>query len=407
MRLISTITVLIFYALNCLAQNIRTVLFENIPEGNYALSVCDAVTCNDSATILSDFTPYSPYEIDSIRRAFPKIYFNYETEQVISGVVKGTFKKVKKPILHLISPKTGVHDTYDMEGKQRFHLRNMEFVEGTEYILQVTRPSGSDGLIQLYVDDEIFPKVSVSRFNKEAMEMDSTAVAAMMEYVSKPDSFYKTEELPDVMVKGKRIKPMNWAEIAPEKGYGENDPMLKKGYTMEYLITRLGLFVGTLDGQKVPYLYRPINDGWLSRVVRVVPVVFVDNMRMEGYEIEELWNMPSEGIKQIEYFTPSQSEMNLAVRGNEAGALYIFTYPFAKFGKPLSMVNVKHIGYRPERPFSALYNHGATVLWQPSVRVEKDGKVSASFDALEGKTYKAVLEGISDKGELVRKEVTL
>lgn len=399
--------ILIFCVINDLAQNVRTVCFEDVPEGNYALSVSDVVTCNDSSTILCDMKPYSPYEIDSIRKAFPKIYFNYETEQVISGHVKGTFKKVKKPILHIVSPQTGVRETYDMEGKQRFHLHDIEFVEGTEYILQVTRQSGSDGLIQLYVDDVIFPKVSVSRFNKDTMEMDPTTVAAMKEYTSMSDSYYKTEELPNVVVKGKWIKPMNWAEIEPEKGYGENDPMLRKGYTLQYLLSRMGLTVGNLDGLVAPYLLVVVTNGWISRHERIVPTVYVDNMPIEGDEIEELWNIPTEGIRQIEYFPPAQSKMYLAVRGNLAGALYIYTYPTARFGKPLSMVEVKQIGYRPERPFSPLYHHGATVLWQPSMRVSEDGKASVSFEGMDGKKYKAVFEGISDKGELVRKEVTL
>lgn len=404
---IMMLLIAICIAQNIMAQDRRSVCFEGIPEGTYALSVCDMVALADSTTILDVLKPYSPMEIDSIRQASPKLYFGYETEQVISGKVKGTFGKVKKPQLHIFVPQTGYRDTYDLDGKQRFHLRGMDFIDGTEYILQATRPSGSDGMIQLEVDDVLFPIVSMKRFQKEVLESCFIANDGMQEYAQMMEESDMTIELQEVLVKGdKRIKSQRFG-ITAGYGYGMNDPMLKKGYTMEYLIMKLGFLMELRGTDKVPYQRRFVNEGWNSRVENVVPSIFIDDFPLEISEMDELWNLQSEFIKQIEYYPPEESFNNLLIRGNEAGALYIYTKPHPKFGRPLSMANVHQIGYQPERPFVESYNHGATVLWNPSVKVGEDGKANVSFDAVEGKRYKVVLEGISDKGITVRKEATL
>ena len=177
---------------------------------------------------------------------------------------------------------------------------------------------------------------------------------------------------------------------------------------------KLGFLMKQSAGVKVPYQTRFINDGRKSRVEDVVPSIFVDDFSLEISEMDELWNLQSEFIKQIEYYPPEESFNNLLIRGNEAGALYIYTKPHPKFGRPLSMANVHQIGYQPERPFVGFIpppcggvGGGLTVLWNPSVKVGEDGKAEVSFDAVEGKRYKVVLEGISDKGITVRKEATL
>ncbi len=404
----------ICFAQSIMAQGKRSVCFEGIPGGTYALSVCDTVALTDSATILDVLKPYSPMEIDSIRQASPKLYFGYETEQVISGRVKGTFGKVKKPQLHIFVPQTGYRDTYDLDGKQRFHLRGMDFVDGTEYILQATRPSGSDGQIQLEVDDVPFPIVSMKRFQKNEPDTCFIASEGMQEYAQMMDKSEMTIELQEVLVKGdKRIKSIRFG-ITAGYGYGMNDPMLKKGYMMEYLIMKLGFLMEQRSGLKVPYQRRFVNEGWSSRVENVVPAIFVDDFPLEISEMDELWNIQSEFIKQIEYYPPEESLNNLVLKGNEAGAVYIYTKTRPNFGRPLSMAEVHQIGYQPERPFVGFIpppcggaGGGLTVLWNPSVRVGEDGKAKVSFDAVEGKRYKVVLEGISDKGITVRKEATL
>lgn len=390
-----------------MAQDVRTICFEGIPEGTYALSVCDTVARTNCSTIYEGLKPYSPFEIDSIRKAYPEQYFGYETEQVISGMVKGTFGKVKKPQLHVFVPKTGYRDTYNLDGKQRFHLRGMDFVDGTDYVLQVTRPKGSHKFLQLYVDDVILPEVSVKRFDRDVPDSCFVAGKDMQEYALEMEENIKNVDLPDLQVKGSRIKSMRFGNISPGNGYGVNDPMLGKGYTMDYLLTKLGLFIEVIEGNKVPYQWRVTNNGWASKMEKVVPTIFVDDFQLESDEMDELWNIQSEFVKQIEYYPPEESFNNMLLKGNEAGALYIYTKTRPSFGKPLSVVTVRLIGYQLERQFVASHNHGATVLWNPSVKVGEDGKAKVSFEAKEGKSYKVVLEGISDKGITVRKEATL
>lgn len=387
----------------CMAQKIRTICFEGIPAGTYALSVCDTVAQTDDANILNELKPYSPYEIDSIRKAFPIQYFGYETEQVISGRVKGTFGKIKKPQLHMFVPRTGYRDTYDMNGKQRFHLYGMDFIDGTDYVLQVTRPKGSHGFIQLYVDDVLFPTVSIKRFDENTPDSCFVANTGMQEYAHKMEESINAIELPELQVKGKRIKSMRFGNISPGKGYGVNDPMLSKGYSMDFLLSRLGLIIGYREGNKIPYLWRPITRGAITVLEQVSPTIYIDDFVIDT--TDELWDLQSESVKQIEYYLPEESASNLVLNGNEAGALYIYTKTRANFGNKLSMVTVCQIGYQPEHPF--LTSHGPTILWNPSLKVGEDGKANISFEATEGKRYKVILEGISDKGATVRKEATL
>lgn len=398
----------VLHVLLCIAATAQTrrVCMDSIPEGTYAVSVTKGIHDSnaDTATILSQLERLTALEVEELRQSVTGKVPGYETEQTVHGYVKGTWKKIKKPQLHIFVPATGYKDTFDLEGKQSFTLSGLDITEGTEFVLQVTRPQGSDNFINLHVVDPVYPDISVARF----LRKEECAAEEVTDTIEEEKDIYRIEVLPEIITKGSKFKPMNAYGMMPERGYGINNPFLKEAKTMQQLLFRLGLSVKTIDLHLLPFKYKNVNHGWYTAIEPVVPTVYVNDIRLESYDdIEEIWNIRPDGIRQIEYFTDAQTEARLPYKANEAGALLIYTKPYAAEGQRSSMAVVRQLGYRPQHTFHPETAHGNTVLWQPSLRVGSDGKAEIVFEAKEGYPYTIILEGISDKGELVRREVEL
>ena len=89
---------------------------------------------------------------------FLNIDYSFQTSQTITGSINGTvFKKVKRPKLMLIHPDTGLRETFELGDSTRFTINGLDYPDGTTYLLEGMRRSGSTRLLQLDIDPMTFP----------------------------------------------------------------------------------------------------------------------------------------------------------------------------------------------------------------------------------------------------------
>ncbi len=126
-------------------------------------------------------------------------------------------------------------------------------------------------------------------------------------------------ELPNVVVKGNHLKPLNRLNFQPDRGIPENSPMFEQAATLETLLYKWGLKFG------YGWVYdESINDSMYVYAIGSIRKrffkpceVMVDGDLVKGYAISEIPNIKPFEIRQIEYFLPSNYEMF----GNLAGGV--------------------------------------------------------------------------------------
>lgn len=356
--------------------------------------------------------------------------YSFETEQTISGHVKSTFKKVDSFVLKVFVPSTG--EMLDLNvPDNKFHLNGLDFVDGTVFTLQAVTKKGNDKSLQLYIDSLQYPKVSVKNYHSPFVNTNHVETVKQ----SNPNGFITPKipgaiELPEVVAKGRRIKPMNRLKFDPDRAMDENDHLFEIAHTMDMVVARFGLYKGygyvkAESDDEDQFLVEAF--GRRVRKDFVVCEVMLDGELLRGYELEDIPYMNPLDIKQIEYFLPSNYEMfgNLAgnggtngpIRGlygeaSTRGLLMIWTksptaFSYFKHRKPLSVATVKQLGYMPPKQFnnSGYIPNCPTIYWNPCFNPQKFRKEDFKNIVLdEGTEYIIKIEGISNKGELVSKQ---
>jgi outer membrane receptor protein involved in Fe transport len=174
-----------------------------------------------------------------------------------------------------------------------------------------------------------------------------------------------------------------------------------------------GVVFGAPDafGKRMPYLMRAM--GRLSGMPSMV--VIVDGMIMSGNNLDEI---NSNDVSSIEVL---RSGAYLAIYGSNApgGALVIttkrgdelnyvtsetpsgiITYPFNGFYKARTFYTPKYTASKTTTQAADLRN---TIFWKPNIVTDKDGKASFEYVNNDTKgTYRVVVEGIDDNGNLGR-----
>ena len=356
--------------------------------------------------------------------------YTFESEQTIDGYVKSTFKKVDSFVLKVFVPSTGEMQDLNVPGN-RFHLNGLDFVDGTVFTLQAVSNKGNDKSLQLYIDSLQYPKVSVKNYHFPFVNTNHVETVKQ----SNPSGFITPKipgaiELPEVVAKGRRIKPMNRLKFDPDRAMDENDHLFEIAHTMDMVVARFGLYKGcgyvkAESDDEDQFLVEAF--GRRVRKDFVVCEVMLDGELLRGYELEDIPYMNPLDIKQMEYFLPSNYELfgNLAgnggtngpIRGlygeaSSRGLLMIWTksptaFSYFKHRKPLSTATVKQLGYMPPKQCnnSGYSPNSPTIYWNPWFNPQEFRKEDIENIVLnEGTKYIIKIEGISDKGKLVSKQ---
>lgn len=389
----------------CLAEADGTPL-----HGSFSLSVTDYDVVNPD-TIQPTIDKYlnqqsADYSLaNMLSRTYPRIDYSFQTSQTISGSINSTiFKKVKRPKLMLIHPNTGVRETFELGDSTRFTINGLDFPDGTTYLLEGMRRTGSTRLLQLDIDPQTFPVLRSPLTNHYSPITIPESFAKQAKEQVMYGSVDREIELPEVVKEKKRQRMENRLKIAPFKALYDDNPRLNNFNSMEILLNTLGLKVGRDDDNSYKI------SSWT--LAGIGPLIYIDDVESNA---EELMFLEPANLKSIEYFKHNDPRL-LAYRwdGPTKGVLAVYLKPgyTGRRGKPLSMATIQQQGWKPNVEFYSPHypdknqktrpDHRTTLYWNPKVTTDAEGKASVKFYASDiSKRYLVTLEGVSNDGTIV------
>lgn len=396
--------------------------------GSFSLSIADYNVVKPD-TMLPDIDRYlarqwGSYALsDMLSSTYPRIEYSFQTSQVISGSVRGTLltKKIKRPKLMLVRPDTGFRETFELGDSSRFTINGLDFPDGTSFLLEGMRRTGSTRMVQLDIDPQTFPTLTTSDV-QHSWTMGEETVPATASHI--PAEFAKQAQeqvmygatdynidLPEVVKEKKRKhRTDNRMKIEPFKAHYDDQPFLNNCSTMEVLLNTLGLKVTRNDDGM--HAIQTWTTGGLG------PIIYIDDVESNA---EELLILEPSSLHSIEYFQHYDSRL-LAYRwdGPTRGVLLVRVKPGAtgKNGSPLSMAAIQQQGWAPVATFySPQYtdisqktrpDHRTTLYWEPKLRTDRNGHATIRFYASDLSTrYLVTLEGVSDNGTIVSKQAII
>ena len=355
---------------------------------------------------------YADYPLsDMLSGTYPRIDYSFQTSQTITGQIRGTiFKKIKNPKLMLVRPDTGFRQTFELGDSCRFTINGLDFADGTTYVLEGMRRTGSTSLVQLNITTQTFPTLH-SPFSSAPSSLsvpDNFAKQAQEQVMY--GSIDREIELPEVVKEKKRQhKPTNLLGVMPFRAFYDDDPLLNNFYSMEILLSTLGIPVYRDANGELQIRYR---SGTVTRA-KQGPGIFIDEFRSN---MEELMMLQPETIESIEWFD-HVGAANMTIYGwnvSTSGLLLVRQKPglHGRIFRPLSMATVQQQGWKPNVEFySPQYtdknqktrpDHRTTLYWNPKVTTDANGKACVKFYASDiSKRYLVTLEGVSDDGTIV------
>jgi len=354
---------------------------------------------------------------DILNGTYPRIDYGFQTTQTITGQIRGSiFKKIKNPKLMLVRPDTGFRQTFELGDSCHFTINGLDFADGTTYVLEGMRRTGSTSLVQLNIDPQTFPTLH-SPFSSAPSSLsvpDNFAKQAQEQVMY--GSIDREIELPEVVKeKKRRHKPTNLLGVMPFRAFYDDDPLLNNFYSMEILLSTLGIPVYRDANGELQIRYR---SGTVTRAMQG-PGIFIDEFRSN---MEELMMLQPETIESIEWFD-HVGAANMTIYGwnvSTSGLLLVRQKPGLKGRafRPLSMATVHQQGWKPSVEFySPQYpdpsaktrpDHRTTLYWNPKVETDEKGHASVRFYASDiSKRYLITLEGVSDDGIVIHKEAII
>ena len=385
--------------------------------GNFSLSITDYDVVKPDSVLptIGECLAQQPdgYMLaDMLSGKYPRIDYGFQTSQTISGQIRGTiFKRIKHPKLMLVRPDTGFRTTFELGDSSRFTIRGLDFPDGTTYVLEGTRQTGSTSLVQLDIDPQTFPTLhSPLTPHLSPLSIPDDFARQAQEQVMY-GSVDRVVDLPEV-VKEKKRKPRtdNRMKIEPFKAHYDDQPFLNNCSTMEVLLNTLGLKV-TRDDDGNPAI-RTWTTGGLG------PLIFIDDVQSKS---EELLILEPSSLHSIEYFQQNDPRL-LAYRWDAPtrGVLLVRVKPgfTGKNGPQLSMAAIQQQGWAPDATFySPQYtdiskktrpDHRTTLYWNPKVKTDEEGRATVRFYASDvSKRYLVTLEGVSDNGTVISKQAII
>ena len=394
--------------------DIRVVDADGTPlKGSFSLSVTDydVVKPDTLQPTIDQYLTQQPDDyplVNMLSGTYPSIDYGFQTSQSISGSINSTvFKKVKRPKLILIHPNTGIRETFELGDSTRFTINGLDFPDGTTYVLEGMRKSGSTRLVQLNIAPMTFPAIHSPLANSCLSVAIPDAFARQAKEQVMYGSVDREIELPEVVKEKKRQRTENRLKIQPFKALYDDAPLLNNLNSMEILLSTLGLKVGRDDDNNYKI------SSWT--LAGIGPLIYIDDVESNA---EELMFLEPANLKSIEYFKHNDSRL-LAYRwdGPTKGVLVVRLKPgyTGRRGKPLSMASVQQQGWKPYVEFfSPQYtdkkqktrpDRRTTLYWNPKVKTDANGKACIKFYASDiSKRYLVTLEGISDNGTIVHRQ---
>jgi len=332
----------------------------------------------------------------------------YQPEKAleISGTVKNLFDKpIAGGTIDLIPSKAGQLLSSITDDKGVFRFSNLIYNDTAHFVLSAVNAKGKNST-KITLLKEIREPVIPATQLQNAQSVSDTGMTAYLENTKN-----SRNELVNYGLKGKQLKEVKITAkkidlFTISKNYGIADQVIS-GDQIEYggqLAVRL---MGKLHGVNfVPSggIFIPV----LSRNAPfIVPMVIIVNDE----------EMPSDfDISSINTGSIEKVEIMKNATVSEAGVL-IITTTFGLQAKDIASVGILPITpmgfYKAREFYSPKYDNTtlktqqrdlrSTIYWKPELLTDKDGNASFDFYNADGTgTYRVVIEGIDDKGNLGR-----
>jgi TonB-dependent SusC/RagA subfamily outer membrane receptor len=302
--------------------------------------------------------------------------------------------------------------TTKADDKGYFAFRDMAFWDSTRFILQAANAKGKIYTKLTYYGDKpvlITPAIQLSNENVNAIVSPAYLANSerQQEELNKLN-LSKGKILKEVKIKG--IKLNDKYETQSFAGAGHADQVLHSkdiGYGPSLGATLHGKLHGVTFSSDQPGLKQvpaSINGGPM--------LVVIDGTQLADSDISNINPSDVETVEVLKY-------ANAAIYGIQGGnGVLIITTKKGRGTKPEDIASTGILpitvqGYEKVREFYSpkyesgiTYNHPdlrSTIYWKPELATDKDGNASFEYYNADGKgTYRVVIEGIDEKGNLGR-----
>jgi len=334
----------------------------------------------------------------------------------ITGKVKTLFtsKPIENADVTLLA--SGEGDIFQVETNENgdFGFIDIEYPDSTHFLIQAVNAKGKSN-VELSVNKKVFPSTTTIRSNPKPaspIKKDTLAEAFLekAEERFKYDDDMRVIHLQSVEVVARKIEK---EEDKPRSIYSSSASVSLKLEDIEkrHPILMEDLF-NNIAGVSMGY---ENSDEGKKRVVKIrgkTAVIFVDDMEMDN----ALSLLNVQDVERIDVFKGANAAI-FGLRGGN-GVVSITTKRGGSgkqierkvfnrqllsplgFQKPVEFYSPKYD--TQELRFGPIPDLRTTIFWKPDIITSPDGKASFEFYTSDfNTTYTVVIEGISDKGDII------
>lgn len=333
--------------------------------------------------------------------------FPIEISQCVSGSVSGFVSAVKNGQISLIAMRDSVQAILVTETNKegKFAFKDIEFPDSTWYIVQALTKGGSQR-IHIELDKEDLPKATLPAILPEKHETSHS----VGKYVQKSNDIYSAKH-------GMRVINLAEVEIVATAVHKKQRRISSPYYSTSTsrVITKQDI----LNNRSIQTIYDLLRllpgvsvNGEEVRYRQKSPLLILDNIPMEGYEYNNIL------VNDIDDAFVASAQTVMPIFGTRAvnGAIVISTRKGIAERNTINnnIQTLNPIGYQQTVEFysptyetevdkqSPTPDLRTTVFWQPDVRLDNEGKASATFYAADSSTtYEVIIEGLSELGHLI------
>ncbi|MDB5123821.1 MAG: hypothetical protein JWP94_1950 [Mucilaginibacter sp.] len=349
---------------------------------------------------------------------YPLIAYQPEKGLEISGQVKNLFgKPIAKGTITLLPSKGGPLVSSIADDKGLFHFSNLVFYDTTRFVLSAVNARGKNSTKLIYFADKPEPFIMLNQ-QYYTQNIQTTALSAYIDNTKKE----RNEWINYGRGKGIMLKEVKIRDVKLDDKY-KTQSLAGAGHADQVLHSediKYGALLSTaLNGRLHSIMF---NGGFpFLTIGNSGPMsVYVDGTRLDmdpktnPYGIDQLNPVDIETIEVLKYASSSIYGMD-----GGSGVLVITT----KQGGGRNIKDIASIGILPVAPvgfykarefYSPKYENPdlyarridlrSTIYWQPEVQTDRNGSASFDYYSADGTgTYKMVVEGIDEKGNLGRR----
>ncbi len=340
--------------------------------------------------------------------SYPPIAYQPEKGLEISGMVKTLFgKPINKGTITLLPSNGGPLLSSATDDKGIFHFSNLIFNDTTHFVLSAVNAKGKNSTKITYFNDK--PEtVIAANHSQSTPKVDNTAMTELLNNdKQQQDELVKYGHIKGVMLKEVKIRSVKIDDNYRSSsivGPGHADQVMHADEVEQIggeLSTSLnGRLRGITFFRGTPFF------------LRAPMLVIVDGVEEEiGFNVNMIPSTDVETVEVLKY-------ANASIYGMNSGdGVFIIT---TKAGGGMKLKDISSIGVLPIAPtgfykarefYSPKYDNAiittkqrdlrSTIFWKPELVTDKDGNASFEYYNADGTgTYRVVIEGIDDKGNL-------